>query len=116
MSTPFQILFNDKNQVDDIETTNRFYKKRDISQIKQSEWLYEIFKNSMNAKIKSLGIVVAIFVTISIFYYETVIETVHYKRPVLNELWVIHHDVAHSHDEREIISLIERADFLFESI
>lgn len=33
MSTPYQIVFGDKNQKDDIENEYRFYKKRDIEGI-----------------------------------------------------------------------------------
>ena len=86
MSTPYQIIFGDKNQIEDVENNYRFYKERDISQIPQSEWLFEIFKESMNAKIKSLGYVVFIFVTVSIIYYEIVIVEVNSKRDTLTAL------------------------------
>ena len=76
MSTPYQVLFCDKNQIEDVESDYRFYKKRDISKIPQSEWLFKIFKDSMNAKIKSLGFVVSIFMGLSIVYYEIVIQLV----------------------------------------
>ena len=33
LSTPYQILFADKNKDPDIENDYRFYKKRDISKI-----------------------------------------------------------------------------------
>lgn len=33
MSTPYQIIFGDKNQIEDVECDYRFYKTRDISQI-----------------------------------------------------------------------------------
>ena len=86
MSTPYQIIFGDKNQIEDVECDYRFYKTRDISNIPQSELLFEIFKDSMNAKIKSLGYVVFIFVTLSIVYYEIVIVQVSSQRQVFNDV------------------------------
>ena len=38
MSTSYQIVFTQKNQISDIESQNRFYKYRDISDSPQSEW------------------------------------------------------------------------------
>jgi len=99
MSTPYQILFGDKNQVEDVETDYRFYKKRDISQIPQSEWLFEIFKDSMSAKIKSLGFIVVIFVGLSVVYYEIVIGTVSKEKEVLIQLQSLKDELVLSSDE-----------------
>ena len=109
MSTPYQILFSDKNLIMDIENTNRFYKARDISNTPQSEWLYQIFKDSMNAKIKSLGFCVMIFISISIVYYEVVIQTIAVKKPALLELTSLHHKLVVSDDEEEILKMLERS-------
>ena len=113
MSTPYQILFCDKNLQGDIENSYRFYKTRDLSNTPQSEWLFQIFKESMNAKIKSLGICVMIFVTISIVYYEIVIQTIYIKKPILNELNSLHHALVVSDDEKEINKMIKRADLIY---
>jgi len=51
--------------------------------------LFEIFKDSMSAKIKSLGFIILIFVAWSVVYYEVVIGTVAKKRAILAELPVI---------------------------
>lgn len=45
----------------DLEMKNRFYKRRDISQEPQSNWLIEIFKQSMNVRIFSIGISTSLF-------------------------------------------------------
>lgn len=45
----------------DIEMKNRFYKRRDISEEPQSKWLIEIFKQSMNVRIFSIGIATSLF-------------------------------------------------------
>ena len=73
MCTSYQIVFGNKNVVEDPEKHFRFYKKRDLSEIPQSEWLYDVFKQSMNARIKATGILGFIFFVISAIYYEMVI-------------------------------------------
>ena len=107
MSTPYQIIFCDKIQAEDVENDHRFYKQRDISNIPQSEWLYEIYKDSMSAKIRSLGFCVLIFVSLSIVYYEIVIQTIAVKKPMLMEIERIHHKLVVSHNELEILKLVE---------
>jgi hypothetical protein len=95
-------MFCNKNLIKDVESDHRFYKTRDISQAPQSEWLFEIFKQSMAAKIKSLGLVLTIFVVFSIVYYEIVIQTVQKKRGVLEEISHIHHVLVKSDNETDI--------------
>jgi hypothetical protein len=51
MSTTYQMVFGNNNVIVDIEASNRFYKKREINGTAQSQWLFEIFKDSMNSKI-----------------------------------------------------------------
>jgi hypothetical protein len=48
MSTSYQMLFGG---YEDIEKDYRFYKKRQIDHCPQSMWLYEVFKESMDARI-----------------------------------------------------------------
>ena len=57
----------------DIEEKNRFYNIRDISQEAQSAWLFEIFKMSMNARLKAIGLVATIFSLLAIGYYTYVV-------------------------------------------
>lgn len=51
MSTPYKIVFGDKNANADIEQSFRFYKKRELTGVPQSPWMFEIFKESMNSRI-----------------------------------------------------------------
>jgi hypothetical protein len=53
MSTTYQIVFGNKNVVRDPEGQNRFYKKREINEVAQSLWMFEIYKESMNARIQA---------------------------------------------------------------
>jgi len=64
----------------------------------------------MNAKIKSLGFVVVIFVAWSVVYYEIVIGTASKERGVLADLKRIRHQIVTLHDEDEIVKLLEIAD------
>jgi hypothetical protein len=66
-------LFGDKDVDPDIENSQRFWKRRDISNIDQSEWQFEIFKASINTRIKASGIIMLIFIIISCILYEVLI-------------------------------------------
>lgn len=74
MSTSYQIMFGSRTVVKDPESEFRFYKKRIIDNVPQSQWMFEIFKDSMNCKILAQGIISLIFVCFSTYYYEIVIE------------------------------------------
>lgn len=74
MSTSCQIVFGSRNVIKDPEADFRFYKKRNIVNTPQSQWMYEIFKDSMNCKILAQGILSVIFVAASAYYYEILIE------------------------------------------
>jgi hypothetical protein len=106
MSTPYQVVFCNKNQIEDIESDYRFYKARDISNIPQSQWLFEIFKDSMNAKTIALGFIVFIFGTFSVIYYEIVIQTVATRKDVLMSLKSLREQLVVAYDEDEIIRLL----------
>ena len=54
-----------------------------------------------------------IFVTISIVYYEVVIQTIYVKKPILNELNSLHHALVVSDDEKEIHKMIKRANLIY---
>lgn len=80
-------MFGDRNAKNDIEAEYRFYKKRDYTTIPQSQWLFEIFKESMNSRINASGILCIIFVTISAVFYELVISDTTLILPVLNQIY-----------------------------
>lgn len=89
MSTSCQIVFGSRNVIKDPEADFRFYKKRQIQNTPQSQWMYEIFKDSMNCKILAQGILSVIFVAASAYYYEILIEEyveISAQMEVVNEL------------------------------
>lgn len=53
-----------------IEETNRFYKKRDIEDKPQNDSNFNIFQQSMFSRLKGIGLIQTIFVIISIYYFE----------------------------------------------
>ena len=69
MSTSYQLLFANKNQVVDPESKFRFYKKRQISKEPQSQWMYHIFKESMCSRIIASNLLGVVYVAFSIMYY-----------------------------------------------
>ena len=64
----------------------------------------------MNAKIRSIGFIVVIFVTFSIVYYEIVIGIVAKDRVYLEDLTYIRKRLVISDNEAEIQKLIAQAD------
>jgi len=70
----------------------------------------------MNAKIKALGLIVIMFVTISIVFDEIVINLVASKMPSLIRLAELHHKLVVSNDEEEIIKYLAESDKLFAGI
>jgi len=70
----------------------------------------------MNAKIKALGLIVIMFVTISIVFDEIVINLVAVKMPSLIRLAELHHKLVVSNDEEEIIKYLAESDKLFAGI
>lgn len=85
MSTPYQII-NHSSVNNDIEVSNRFYKKRDINGKPQYDSNFYIFQQSMNSRIKGVGIIASIYVVISIFFFEICISNMAVLRPVFPEL------------------------------
>jgi len=76
MSTPYKIIYCNKNLTADIESDFRFYKKRDLRGVPQSGWLFEVLKESMSSKISAFSIVSVMYIIFSTIYYEIVIQTV----------------------------------------
>jgi len=73
MSTPYQII-EQQTAENDVENRCRFYKKRDIEGMPQYDSNFNIFQRSMNSRIKGMIIISMLFVIISVFYYNQVIE------------------------------------------
>jgi len=116
MCTSYQVCFGNKNQNADIEDDYRFYKKRMIDQKPQSEWLYEIFEESMNARIKAIGMLGAMYVLITCVFYEVVIQAVSNKTPVLEKISALESVLINSGNLTEINLLLNESDRLYESI
>ena len=76
MSTSYQILYGDKTLITDIESQHRFYKQRDLKDVPQSKWAFEILKESMSTKIQMFAVIGILYVIISTSYYEVVINIV----------------------------------------
>lgn len=85
MSTPYQIL-NHSSEKNDVEISNRIYKKRDIEGKPQYDSNFYIFQQSMNSKIKGIGIIASIYVIMSIFFFERCISNITNLRPLLLEI------------------------------
>lgn len=74
MSTCYQILFTNRHKVPDPELLYRFSNKRVIKGREQSEWMYCIFKKSMNARTSATGFMTLIFSLFSVYQYQMFIE------------------------------------------
>lgn len=73
MSTPYQIMVH-SSEKNDVEVSNRFYKKRDIEGKPQYDSNFYIFQQSMNSRIKGIGIITSIYVIFSLYYFEVCIQ------------------------------------------
>lgn len=109
MSTPYQILLN-SSQENDIEETNRFYKKREIEGKPQYDSNFNIFQQSMNSRLKGMGIISSIFVIISIYYFNTVITRAQELRPAFEIENALINQMLISGDENFIISTLAKVD------
>ena len=72
MNTAYQVLYGDKTMITDIESSHRFYKKRDIKHVQQSKWAFEILKESIGTKIQMFAVIGILYVILSTSYYEVV--------------------------------------------
>ena len=70
----------------------------------------------MNAKTIALGLIVLVFGTFSVVYYEIVIQIFATKRDVLREIQVYKNLLLESNDETEIIRILSFSDELYNSI
>jgi len=112
MSTPYKIVFGDKNANADIESSFRFYKKRELTGVPQSQWMFEIFKESMNARIMASGIMSVIFTGVSAVLFENVISTTANDLDKFLQIRSIKEQLMVSGDENEIISMLEQINAL----
>lgn len=62
MSSNYNILFANKETIQDTESQFRFYKKRQIEGTAQSQWMYGVFKRSMNSRINANAILGFLYV------------------------------------------------------
>lgn len=85
-SSSYKILFSNKSIIQDPERNFRFYKKRIVDDLPQSQWMYNIFKDSMHSKIQAAGILGIIFVCISVYFYEFLITNYEIITPTLTTI------------------------------
>jgi|APSaa5957512535_1039671.scaffolds.fasta_scaffold27142_4 hypothetical protein len=84
----------------------RFYKTRNIEKTPQSEWLYEIFKKSMSAKIQAVGVIGFIYVVLSAVYYELGIQTINDEKPYILQINELTNQLKVSKNEETIATLL----------
>lgn len=116
MSTPYKIIYCNKNLFADIESDYRFYKRRDTTTVPQSNWLFEILKESMSSKIQAFAIVSVLYVVFSTVYFEIVIQTVQSKAPYLRELNHIHHEIVKTNNITHVEVLLAKSDGIYDKI
>ena len=70
----------------DPEAEFRFYLNRNIRKVPQNQWLFEIFKESMNSRIQALGYMGLLFLIVSLIYFQLVINAARLITPRLMRL------------------------------
>ena len=105
MSTPYQILTHSSLE-NDVEETNRFYKKREIDGKPQYDSNFNIFQQSMNSRLKGMGIISSIFVIVSIYYFNTVISRATELRPIYESQNALSQQLLVSGDEKFIVDTL----------
>jgi hypothetical protein len=68
-SCTYQILFKKNYANEDLESTFRFYRERDVNEIQQNQWMYHIYKESLSARINAVAITGLCFVIIQVVIY-----------------------------------------------
>jgi len=116
MSTPYQIVFGDKNVQPDVEDKYRLGSMRQLEHVKQSQWQYEIFMTSMNSKIQASSMVGAVYLIIAIVYYLMVIESLLSIKPLLAEINSFKQDMYQSHKVPSIVTHVDRSYEIFEEL
>ena len=114
--TAYQIIFSEKVIVRDPEEHLRFYKKRDLKNAVQSQWMYQIFKQSMNSRVQAVGIIGIIFTVISAVYYEATIEEFEISIKFMDKIEEIRETLFVSDDPEAIKAMIAKSDQLFEQM
>ena len=113
MSTAYQILFSEKVIEKDPEQHLRFYKPRKLESMEQSPWMYEIFKESMNTRIKAVSLLAITLVILQVVYFDQIIGNFHAIQANMEEIQAIRGELFKSDNHTAIQLMITRSDFLF---
>jgi hypothetical protein len=109
-------MFGNKLAVADVERNFRFDKKRDISNTPQSMWQFEIFKDSLNARIFGVGVTLMSFLCFTCIFFQIVIDNVSTKKPYMMQLRDYHHELVHSANDTNIEVMLGASDDIFEKL
>jgi len=109
MSTPYQIM-NHSSVKNDVEVINRFYKQRDIEGKPQYDSNFYIFQQSMNSRIKGVGIIATIYVCLSIYFFEICISEISTLRPIFASILEDKDKIMISSDLKEIKYLLNHLE------
>lgn len=69
-SSTYQIIFGKQEQGQDLEPSLRFYKKRDLTTLQQTQWGYHIFKVSINTRLTAQSLVSLVYVCIQAVFFQ----------------------------------------------
>ena len=97
-----------------MERDFRFDKKRDISNTPQSMWQFDIFKDSLNARIFGVGVTLISFMLFTCIFFQIVIDNVSTKKPYMLKLKKYHHELVHSANDTNIEIMLAASDEIFE--
>ena len=114
MSTTYQICFGDKLHVPDVERNFRFDKQRDITNTPQSMFQFEIFKDSLNARIYGIGTTMLVFIVLICIFFQMVIDNVESNRANILKLQEFNKILVVSKDEAEIEQILKSSNEIFE--
>lgn len=110
MSTPYQICNSPSTSEIDVESTNRFYMKRNIEGWPQYDSNFNIFMQSMFSRLKGMAIISIIYVAVCIVYFEQVINESIIVRPTVIRMEHLAHEVTRSNNVTLIRIQLEQLD------
>lgn len=116
MSTPYQICFGNKLQIQDIERDFRFNQKRDITNVPQTMWQFVIFKESLNARIYGVGITLLVFLVFSCIFFQIVIDNVTHKKPYMVQLSEYHDILVSSNNDTDIEIQLAKCNEIYDNL
>ena len=79
-------------------------------------WQFEIFKDSLNARIYGMGITLACFMFFSCIFLQIVIDNVSIKKPQMDLLTNYHHILVHSSNDTSIEIMLANCDEIFDRL